>query len=181
MNIIQIYFTGVIVATIITVIILATKPKVFITDLIESIVNIAGSWILVLSCLAKIIKTLLQVRGKNIIVWQKNEKKNDKKIIGKWKAIDFVFDTADFTPGQKYWKGDLYLKTLTLLPKGQTPMSPAITWTKGKILDHNDKTASAYEIKKIDGKEYMFFEWKSGDYTFRGQKPAYYVLEKVKK
>ena len=81
MNIIQIYFTGVIVATIITVIILATKPKVFITDLIESIVNIAGSWILVLSCLAKVIKTLIQVRGKNIIVWQKNEKKNDKKII----------------------------------------------------------------------------------------------------
>lgn len=106
--------------------------------------------------------------------------KNDKKLIGKWKAIDFVFDTADFTPGQKFWKGDLYLKTLTLLPKGQTPMSPAITWTKGKILDHNDKTASAYEIKKIEGKEYMFFEWKSGDYTFRGMKPAYYVLERVK-
>lgn len=107
--------------------------------------------------------------------------KNDKKVIGKWKAIDFVFDTEDFKPDQKFWKGDLYLKTLTLLPKGQTPMSPAITWTKGKILDHNDKTASAYEIKKIDGKEYMFFEWKSGDYTFRGQKPAYYVLERVKK
>ncbi len=106
--------------------------------------------------------------------------KNDKKVIGKWKAIDFVFDTSDFTPGQKYWKGDLYLKTLTLLPKGKTPMSPAITWTAGKILDHNDKTASAYEIKKIDGKEYMFFEWKSGDYTFRGQNPAYYVLERVK-
>jgi len=106
--------------------------------------------------------------------------KNDKKVIGKWKAIDFVFDTEDFTPAQKYWKGDLYLKTLTLLPKGKTPMSPAITWTKGKILDHNDKTASAYEIKKIGGKEYMFFEWKSGDYTFRGMKPAYYVLERVK-
>ena len=106
--------------------------------------------------------------------------KNDKKVIGKWKAIDFVFDTAEFTPGQKYWKGDLYLKTLTLLPKGKTPMSPAITWTAGKILDHNDKTASSYEIKKIDGKEYMFFEWKSGDYVFRGQEPAYYVLERVK-
>ena len=106
--------------------------------------------------------------------------KNDKKVIGKWKAIDFVFDKSDFTPGQKYWKGDLYLKTLTLLPKGQTQMSPAVTWTAGKILNHNDKTASAYEIKKIDGKEYMFFEWKSGDYTFRGMNPAYYVLERMK-
>ena len=106
--------------------------------------------------------------------------KNDKKVIGKWQAIDFVFDPSEFKPGQKFWKGDLFLETLTLLPKGKTPMSPAITWTKGKILHHNDKTASAYEIKKIDGKEYMFFEWKSGDYTFRGRNPAYYVLERVK-
>lgn len=74
-------------------------------------------------------------------------------------------------------RGELYLKTLTFLPKGKTPMSPAITWTKGFVLHHGDQTASAYEIKKIDGKEYMFFEWKSGDYAFRGQKSAYYVLE----
>jgi len=106
--------------------------------------------------------------------------KNDKKVIGKWKAIDFVFEPSEFNPNQKFWKGDLYLKTLTLLPKGQTPMSPAITWTKGKILNHNNETASAYEIKKIDGKEYMFFEWKSGDYVYRGMNPAYYVLERMK-
>lgn len=106
---------------------------------------------------------------------------NDKKAIGKWQAVDFVFKQSDFTPGRKFWKGDLFLKTLTLLPKGKTPMSPAITWTKGKVLHHGDKTASAYEIKNIDGKEYMFFEWKSGDYTFRGQEPAYYVLTRTKK
>ncbi len=106
--------------------------------------------------------------------------KNDKKVLGKWQTVDFVFTLEDFVPGKKYWRGDLYLQTLTFQPKGKTPMSPAITWTKGKVLHHGDKTASAYEIKKIDGKEYMFFEWKSGDYTFRGQKPAYYVLERKK-
>lgn len=104
--------------------------------------------------------------------------KKDNKALGKWYAIDFVFKKEDFNPNQKYWKGDLYLKTLTLLPEGKTPMSPAITWTKGKVLHKVDKTASAYEIKKINGKEYMFFEWKSGDYLFRGKAPAYYVLEK---
>ena len=52
---------------------------------------------------------------------------------------------------------------------------------KGHILHQGDKTNSAYEIKKRGGKEYMFFEWKSGDYIFRGQKPAYYVLEKEDK
>lgn len=105
--------------------------------------------------------------------------KNDKKVLGQWQAVDFVFAPGDFTPGAKYWRGDLYLQTLTFLPKGKTPMSPAITWTKGFVLHHGDKTASAYEIKNIGGKEYMFFEWKSGDYTFRGKDPAYYVLERA--
>ncbi len=40
------------------------------------------------------------------------------------------------------------------------------------------KTASKYIIKEIDGGKYMFFEWKSGDYTIRGMKPYYYVLKK---
>ena len=107
--------------------------------------------------------------------------KNDPKAVGQWKAIDFVTEPSQFKPGEKYWRGNLYLKTLTLQPNGKTPMSPAITWTKGHILHKGDKTNSAYEIKKIGGKEYMFFEWKSGDYVFRGQKPAYYVLEKIGK
>ena len=107
--------------------------------------------------------------------------KNDPKAVGKWKAVDFVFEPSQFKPGEKFWKGDLYLKTLTLQPNGKTPMSPAITWTKGHILHKGDKTDSAYEIKKLGGKEYMFFEWKSGDYIFRGQDPAYYVLERIEK
>lgn len=106
--------------------------------------------------------------------------KNDKKVLGKWRAVDFVFQPEDFSPEQKYWRGDLYLKTLTFLPKGKTPMSPAITWTKGFVLHRGDKTSSAYEIKKINGKEYLFFEWKSGDYLFRGKKPACYVLERAR-
>lgn len=107
--------------------------------------------------------------------------KNDAQAIGQWKAVDFVMEPSQFTPGEKFWKGDLYLKTLTLQPGGKTPMSPAITWTKGHILHKGDQTNSAYEIKNINGKEYMFFEWKSGDYVYRGRKPAYYVLEKVGK
>ncbi len=105
--------------------------------------------------------------------------KNDKKVLGKWKTIDFVFNPADFTPGEKNWAGELYMKTLTFLPKGKTPQSPYINWTKGKVIHNVDQTVSAYEIKKINGKEFMFFEWKSGDYTFRGKDPAYYVLERM--
>lgn len=34
-------------------------------------------------------------------------------------------------------------------------------------------------IKEIEGTTYMFFEWKNGDYVFRGVNPYYYVLKKV--
>lgn len=47
-------------------------------------------------------------------------------------------------------------------------------------MHHGDKTASQYTIKKINGCNYMFYEWKSGDYTLRGMKPYYYVLKQVK-
>jgi len=102
--------------------------------------------------------------------------KDDKRVLGEWKSVDFVKNISDFQPGIKSWKEDLYLQKLTFEPKGKMPQ-PWATWTKGVVMHHGDHTASAYEIKKLDdGKEYMFFEWKSGDYVFRGQKPMYYVL-----
>jgi hypothetical protein len=51
-------------------------------------------------------------------------------------------------------------------------------WTKGLIIVPAAKIASRYEIKEIDGSTYMFYEWKSGDYTLRQRKPKYYVLKK---
>lgn len=35
-------------------------------------------------------------------------------------------------------------------------------------MNHGDKTPSQYIIKKTDGCNYMFHEWKSGDYIIGG-------------
>lgn len=102
---------------------------------------------------------------------------NDKAVLGNWTTVDFVDDPSQFTPGEKYWKEDLFLKKQAFLPKGKM-LPPFTKWTKGLIINQVDKTASAYKIEKIDGKEYMFREWKSGDYVYRGMKPSYYVLER---
>lgn len=51
-----------------------------------------------------------------------------------------------------------------------------VNWTKGTLLEKNNKLAPAYEMKIINGKEYLFIEWKSGDYQFGGRKPYYYVF-----
>jgi len=106
---------------------------------------------------------------------------NDSKIIGTWKSVDFVGEMEQFKAGEKQWKGrggDLYLKELIFLPNGKT-FKPWWTWTKGLIFHSGSKTASKYTLKDIEGSTYMFYEWKSGDYTIRHRKPAYYVLKKI--
>lgn len=100
----------------------------------------------------------------------------DPAVLGGWRAVDFVQEAKDFTPRQRAWKDDLYLKELFFHPDGSTNW--AWTWTKGLLLHDGDKTASRYEIRELEGRTFLFMEWKSGDYTLRGMKPRLYVLER---
>ena len=101
---------------------------------------------------------------------------NDPKVIGGWKTVDFVREINQFKPAEKYWKGKIWLNHI-IFEEGGSMTRSGQTWTKGLVLD--DDTASKYIIREIDGSAYMFYEWKSGDYTIRYMKPAYYVLKKV--
>lgn len=117
---------------------------------------------------------------------------DDQAAIGKWETVDFVEAVEDFTPKAASLQKDFYLLSIKLLPNGQMPQPVAVgvtsdettpvnwlTWTKGYIIHHGDKTAGQYMIKEINGVKYMFWEWKTGDYTIRGMKPYYYVLKQV--
>ena len=109
---------------------------------------------------------------------------NDPSVLGTWNKVDFVRNISDFDPAKKSWTGDYLLQLVfseggkiagtTTQGKGDTRFS----WTKGFVIDPMYCTASAYTLKEIGGKTYMFYEWKSGDYTYRHMKPCYYVLEK---
>ncbi len=103
---------------------------------------------------------------------------NDPQIVGRWQSVDYVKNIDDFKVDSKAFKGNLYVKELNFLDSGKVSKS-GFTWTKDLILDGADKTASKYVIKEISGSTYMFFEWKSGDYTLWGRKPDYYVMKKV--
>ena len=112
---------------------------------------------------------------------------DDQRVIGKWESVDFVDEIEQFKPDKRVYSDELYLTELAFIDGGDTLIgfegeslsNGAFTWTKGMILDEVSRTASNYEIKEIDGNIYMFFEWKSGDYTIRGMKPGYYVLKKI--
>ncbi len=102
------------------------------------------------------------------------------EVLGTWRAVDFVERTGSFEPGKKQWKQSLFLKELVFKQKGKIK-GPYSSWTKGVTINKDMNTASTYEIQNIDGKDYMFLEWKSGDYSFRHEDPWYYVLEKAEK
>ncbi len=103
---------------------------------------------------------------------------DDPQVRGKWESVDFVSEMKDFNPGKPKWKGDLFLKELIILPNGRT-FRPWWTWTRGMIFHSGDRTASKYAVKEMNGTPYMFFEWKSGDYSIMHRKPQYYVLKKT--
>ena len=102
--------------------------------------------------------------------------RDDPGVIGTWKSVDFVRNMAAFKPGQKKFKDNLFLKEMTFLPHGAMVL-PYANWTKGLVLHPGDRIASRYIIREMDGARYMFYEWKSGDYSIRHSKPAYYVLK----
>lgn len=103
---------------------------------------------------------------------------NDPEALGEWLSVDFVKEPGNFEPGTRRFEGDLFLEGLTFKAGGKMIPGLCFTWTKGVLLDDCDTTASLYSVKEIDGARYMFFEWKSGDYTIRHEKPWYYVLKK---
>ena len=43
-------------------------------------------------------------------------------------------------------------------------------WTKGYTLEKRYEIASGYEIRVVDGVEYLAVDWKSGDYVY-GKEP----------
>ncbi|MCX5772679.1 MAG: M56 family metallopeptidase, partial [Candidatus Hydrogenedentes bacterium] len=96
-------------------------------------------------------------------------------ILGRWQAVDFVDSPAEFKPGKRQFRGDLYLKQLDFLPNGRT--SGPWSWDNGYLYHPGDQSKAQYTTKTIRGKRYLFMEWMSGDVLIRGQKPSYYVLE----
>ncbi|HON66042.1 MAG TPA: M56 family metallopeptidase [Phycisphaerae bacterium] len=102
---------------------------------------------------------------------------DDPAVLGKWESVDYVKKIEDFKPGKASDK-KLFLKGVVFEPQGKANYGFSDR-TKGKFIHEPNKTAAEYTIKELDGHQYLFLEWKSGDYTQRRQKPWYYVLKKL--
>ena len=109
---------------------------------------------------------------------------NDENIIGVWKVRDFLINREDFDVKKQNWPvDDLFVLSAEFKNSGvyvtttkNGTNSVTSVWTKGLVLNKREKTASAYEIVTIDGKEYLFREWKTGDYSFGNGRAYWYVF-----
>ena len=103
----------------------------------------------------------------------------DNDVLGKWCSVGFVDKIEDFSP--ENIRGNLYLKSIEFYEDGtavQVYMDDEWRdiWTKGYLVNIHRTTKAAYEMHCIDGVEYLFLEWKMGNYIYGGLKPSYYVF-----
>lgn len=112
--------------------------------------------------------------------------KEDYKIMGFWKAIDFVKNGKRFNYRNNEIKDKFDLEQIIVSPNENEVIvnikqkTKVLKYTKNYILDMAwPDTKYRYEYKRINGKEYMFLEWKDEDYIFNNIIEGYYVLEKI--
>ncbi len=117
---------------------------------------------------------------------------NDTKVIGKWKSFDIslnpnsYFKESDrYAPIDKLFWHSVNFKENGLLInefKGQTSgkiySKDNFRWTLGSIMDISEYIVSKYMIKQFKGEDFLFIEWKSGDYKFGGKVYCYYVFKR---
>ena len=108
---------------------------------------------------------------------------NDEKIIGLWKSVAYVDKIDDFKKDIYDKNLRLWLESIEFFEKGKVVRKYFDTswedkWTKGKLLDQKKSIVSNYQIECINGKEYLFLEWKMGNYVYGGMPATFYVFEK---
>ncbi len=109
---------------------------------------------------------------------------NEDRVIGKWVAHDFIKRKSDFSETPTCEDFVPYFKAIEFLPEGEciSVFTDDIIkgdeqcWTKGYLLRKYNKTVCRYEIKRVNGKDYLIIEWKSGDYRYGGIPTDYYVF-----
>ncbi len=102
------------------------------------------------------------------------------KILGEWITVNLVDKEDEFDANEQVSR-ELWLKSIRFSNKMASlntgeGYSGGLFWADDHIV--SDETAMGFKIQEIDGSEYLFLEWKSGDYI-RNNNMSYYVFKKA--
>ncbi len=120
---------------------------------------------------------------------------DDQRVIGTWQVCDLVRRPEDFVPGRPnpaFPHDALYWRTARFLPEGEmrntfrnikdmkphTDEPDVWRWVTGNVICNPASTASMYRFQEYQGVEYLLIQWKSGDYTYGGEEPYWYVFQR---
>lgn len=122
----------------------------------------------------------------------------DDAVLGQWVAIDLIDNPLLFNPEVPYRKhlildsvvfhegGTFEERTYyhyendTYVLKTQYRSFPYF-WTNGLVIQKDnphDMTASRYFIASVNDEEYLFLEFKNGDYVYRDATPSFHVFKR---
>ena len=106
----------------------------------------------------------------------------DDKVVGNWRSVACVWSPEEFTGVVA--ERSLWLRSVEFAADGSAVRNYdgeewQERWTKGALIDECRATVSRYFFEERNGKEYLFMEWKTGNYVYGGMEPAYYVFEKA--
>lgn len=115
----------------------------------------------------------------------------DEAVHGEWLAFDYIPKLSNFDPDKKYSEQEsINTINLCFLSRGICTKTVSTTnkstkfvlrYTKGFVLNDSEKTAEEYQIKKFNGRDFLFVQHKSGDYIYGGMTPHWYVFERKDK
>ena len=109
---------------------------------------------------------------------------DDPDVIGKWKTWGFCATKEDFSTEPEPEENQ-YWKSVEFFPDGSCTSvfeddviegDDKQTWTKHFLLRKYNDSACEYEIRTVDGMDYLLIEWKSGDYRWGGFDTNYYIF-----
>lgn len=118
---------------------------------------------------------------------------DDASVIGEWNACDCVRDIDSFHPDSPFFPYEgLYWRRAEFLEGGairnsfqdakdgsvQTDEPHIWSWVTGYVICHPSSTVSRYLFRELAGVTYLFIQWKSGDYSYGGSEPCWYVFQR---
>lgn len=129
---------------------------------------------------------------------------SNSDIVGTWLVCDFISEPNTYNPANPEWPDSDFWNGIRFNGDGtvnyrysgdndwgnfssgtwttttDTYVASVVTSIKtGGIIIESNNTAPEFVIKEYPGGLYLFAQWKSGDYTHRGDKPHYYVFKKA--
>lgn len=115
---------------------------------------------------------------------------SDPAVVGVWEVFDRIADPDELSvPPRVKERSQLFFSEIAfsdrgacykLIPNTSGGARVFFNYTKGLVLDRERGFAEPYEIRTVDGEDYLILAHKSGDYAYLGRVFCYYVFRRKK-